>query len=255
VLLALPSAVGQVAVILVGALLGGLLMRWVPEPDIAAEPPPIAAKGPPIGPRAGLVALTLFVALLVALPIAARVTGSRPLAVTASFYEAGSLVFGGGHVVLPLLEERVVEPGWISGDRFLAGYGAAQAVPGPLFTFAAYLGAALDEPPNGLPGGLLALAAIFLPSFLLVFGVLPWWARLRTVPHMTSALAGANAAVVGLLASALATPLATSAIHGPADLALAAAAFVLLVVARVPPWLVVIGGALAGIGLEATGVA
>jgi chromate transporter len=157
-------------------------------------------------------------------------------------------------VVLPLLEERVVEPGWIDEDRFLAGYGAAQAVPGPLFTFAAYLGAAFDEPPNGAAGGLLALGAIFLPSFLLVFGVLPWWARLRAVPRMTSALAGANAAVVGLLAAALITPLGTSAVHGPADLVLAAAAFVLLAVGRLPPWLVVIAGALAGIGVQAAGI-
>jgi chromate transporter len=170
------------------------------------------------------------------------------------FYASGSLVFGGGHVVLPLLSERVVDTGMVASDRFLAGYAAAQAVPGPLFTFAAYLGAVLIEPPNGIPGAALALGAIFLPSFLLVWGALPFWSRIRGIPGAVAALAGVNASVVGLLAAALYDPIATAAIDRPLDLAFVAVAWALLALARLPAWAVVLGGALAGLALGAAGI-
>ena len=170
-----------------------------------------------------------------------------------AFYRSGSLVFGGGHVVLPLLQQEVVPPGWISNDGFLAGYGAAQAVPGPLFTFAAYLGTTMQPPPNGWLGALICLGAIFLPSFLLLFGALPFWNDLRKRADIQSALKGINAAVVGLLLAALYTPVWTSAIAGPADFAIAAVAFVLLVFWKVPPWLVVVLGALARAGVALVG--
>jgi chromate transporter len=166
-----------------------------------------------------------------------------------SFYRSGSLVFGGGHVVLPLLQAEVVPPGWVTNDAFLAGYGAAQAVPGPLFTFAAYLGAVMGPAPNGWWGGSICLVAIFLPSFLLVVGALPFWDALRRRAGVQSALRGVNAAVVGLLLAALYDPVWTSAIHAPADFALGLLAFLLLVFWRVPPWAVVVLGALAAWGI------
>ena len=189
-----------------------------------------------------------FFALLVALPIARQVVGSHALALFDSFFRAGSLVFGGGHVVLPLLQAEVVPPGWVTGEQFVAGYGAAQAVPGPLFTFAAYLGAVMGPRPNGIAGAIVALVAIFLPSFLLIVGALPFWNALRARPGFQAALRGINAAVVGLLMAALYQPVWTSAIRGPADVGLAFAAFGLLALWRAPAWLVVLfaagGGAL-----------
>jgi chromate transporter len=170
-----------------------------------------------------------------------------------SFYRAGSLVFGGGHVVLPLLQAEVVVPGWVTRDAFVAGYGAAQAVPGPLFTFAAYLGAALIPQPDGVAGGLLCLVAIFLPSFLLVIGALPFWDVLRRRPQVQAALRGVNAAVVGLLLAALYDPVWTSGIRAPADFALAVAALLLLALWKLPPWLVVAVTAAAGAGMAAAG--
>jgi chromate transporter len=187
--------------------------------------------------------MAAFFLLLAGLPLAVSASGNHALALFDSFYRSGALVFGGGHVVLPLLQASVVPPGWIGNDDFLAGYGAAQAVPGPLFTFAAYLGATQTMPPNGWQGGLLCLAAIFLPSFLLVIGALPLWAKWRSHPAMQSALTGINAAVVGLLAAALYNPVWRSAIFTPADFVIAASAFVLLVFLRAPPWLVVLLGA------------
>ena len=165
---------------------------------------------------------------------------SQTLAVLDSFYRAGSLVFGGGHVVLPLLQSEVVAPGWVTNETFLAGYGAAQAVPGPLFTFSAYLGTVMEPEPNGALGGLLALGAIFLPAFLLTIGPLPFWDILRARPAFQSVLRGINAAVVGILLAALYDPVWTSAIHAPEDFALAAAALGLLVLWKLPPWLVVV---------------
>ena len=180
------------------------------------------------------------------LPLLTAATHNDALELAASFYRSGSLVFGGGHVVLPLLQASVVPPGWISDDAFLAGYGAAQAVPGPLFTFSAYLGAAMAPPPNGWLGAIICLIAVFLPSFLLVFGALPFWAHLRERPAAQTALRGVNAAVVGLLLAALYQPVWTSAIGRPADFALGVTAFLLLAMWRTPPWLVVVLAAVAG---------
>jgi len=202
----------------------------------------------PVGRRLGTAMLVLFFALLLALPIARQLVGGQTLAVFDSFYRSGSLVFGGGHVVLPLLQAEVVPPGWVTNEQFVAGYGAAQAVPGPLFTFAAYLGAVMGPRPNGLAGAGLALIAVFLPSFLLVIGALPFWAALRARPGFAAALRGINAAVVGLLLAALYHPVWTSAIRSPFDVALALAAFGLLAFWKAPAWLVVLfaagGGAL-----------
>jgi chromate transporter len=168
------------------------------------------------------------------------------LALFDSFYRVGSLVFGGGHVVLPLLQAEVVPPGWVTNSQFIAGYGAAQAVPGPLFTFSAYLGAVRTPTPNGVAGAAVALIAIFLPAFLLVWSALPFWGVLRRHPGFRSSLAGINAAVVGILLAALYTPVWTSAILSPADFGLAVGAITLLMVWKVPPWLVVLVTALAG---------
>jgi len=202
----------------------------------------------PVGRRLGTAMLVLFFALLLALPIARQLVGGQALAVFDSFYRSGSLVFGGGHVVLPLLQAEVVPPGWVTNEQFVAGYGAAQAVPGPLFTFAAYLGAVMGPRPNGLAGAGLALIAVFLPSFLLVIGALPFWAALRARPGFAAALRGINAAVVGLLLAALYHPVWTSAIRSPFDVALALTAFGLLAFWKAPAWLVVLfaagGGAL-----------
>jgi chromate transporter len=185
--------------------------------------------------------LTPFFLLLAGLPMVAEWAPSRTLAMVDSFFRAGSLVFGGGHVVLPLLQAEVVPSGWVSNEAFLAGYGAAQAVPGPLFTFAAFLGSSMTGQPSGLLGGLVCLIAIFLPSFLLIVGALPFWEQLRRSTRMQTALAGINAAVVGLLLAALFTPVWTSAVFHPRDFGLALAAFVALVFWKLPPWLVVLG--------------
>lgn len=198
-----------------------------------------------VGRGVAVAALVIFFALLVLLPIAVEIDDARWLGVADSFYRAGSLVFGGGHVVLPLLHAEVVEPGWVSNAAFVAGYGAAQAVPGPLFTFAAYLGAVMQQPPNGIAGATLALVTIFLPAFLLVVGTLPFWNALRANRQMRAALAGVNAGVVGLLLAALYTPVWTSAIETPPDVALALAAFAALAFWKVPPWAVVVATAVA----------
>ena len=232
VVLAWPTALGQVAAIVAGGIAGRL---WLAAP--AAAGPATAVF--PIRRGWAIAAWIAFFALLVGLPFAAKLTADPTVAVIDSFYRAGSLVFGGGHVVLPLLQAEVVPRGWVSNDAFLAGYGAAQAVPGPLFTFAAYLGTVMTAPPGGWLGGLVCLVAIFVPAFLLVVGALPYWDRLRASAAAQSALAGVNAAVVGLLLAALYHPVWTSAIRGAGDFGLALAAFGLLVFWRVPPWLVV----------------
>lgn len=200
---------------------------------------------PPISRRVGALALGLLLVLLFALPLLGPL-GGQAAVLFESFFRSGSLVFGGGHVVLPLLHATAVDPGWVTEDAFLAGYGAAQALPGPLFTFAAYLGAVSNVPPNGIAGAGIALIAIFLPSFLLVFGALPFWDWLRRSVGFRRALAGTNAAVVGLLAAALYTPIWTSAVTGIADVALAAAALALLLTGRVPPIAVVVLTAFVG---------
>jgi len=231
----------QVIIIAAAALIGlGCLPGAAPS-----TPAPLEV---PVGRRLGTAMLVLFFALLLTLPIARQLVGGQALAVFDSFYRSGSLVFGGGHVVLPLLQAEVVPPGWVTDEQFVAGYGAAQAVPGPLFTFAAYLGAVIGPPPNGLAGAGLALIAIFLPSFLLVIGALPFWAAVRAQPRVAAALRGINAAVVGLLLAALYHPVWTSAIRSPSDVALGLAAFGLLAFWKAPAWLVVLfaagGGAL-----------
>ena len=233
------SAWAQVLVLALAALVG--LWTLAPGQGAAHEPLPI-----PVGRRAGMAWLALFVALLLGLPWAAAVFPHATLAVADAFYRAGSLVFGGGHVVLPLLQAELVPTGWVDQDTFLAGYGAAQAVPGPLFTFAAFLGASLQMGPQGVWGALVCLLAIFAPSFLLVAGALPFWEGLRAHPRMRAALAGVNAAVVGLLVAALYQPVWTSAIHTPQDVALALLAGVALMAWKLPPWLVVAACAGAG---------
>ena len=196
--------------------------------------------------RAALLWLGLFVLLLAGLPLLARAMPGQTLAMVDAFFRAGALVFGGGHVVLPLLQAEVVAPGWVGADAFLAGYGAAQAVPGPLFTFAAFLGASSSTAPTGWAGGLIALFAVFAPSFLLVLGALPFWESLRRNRQAQAALAGVNAAVVGLLLAALYQPVWTSAIHGAQDFALALVALAALMFWKLPPWLVVLGCGVAG---------
>lgn len=239
VVLLVPSAWGQVGVIAAAGIAGLLLFK--PVQAGAHEPLPIR-----VSHRAGVSWLTLFFALLVGLPVLAPLMPSQTMAMVDAFFRSGSLVFGGGHVVLPLLRAEVVPSGWVSNEAFLAGYGAAQAVPGPLFTFAAFLGASMSTTPSGWIGGLICLLAIFAPSFLLVAGALPFWEQLRQSMRTQAALAGVNAAVVGLLLAALYQPVWASAIHQPQDFGLALAALVALMFWRLPPWLVVIGCGAAG---------
>jgi chromate transporter len=239
-----PTAAAQVLIIAAAGTVG-----WRALP--AAGVPPTVALPVPVSRRLAVGAWVVFGAMLVGLPLARRLAPGPALEVFDSFFRAGSLVFGGGHVVLPLLQAEVVPPGWVTNAQFVAGYGAAQAVPGPLFTFAAYLGAARAAPPNGAAGAALALVAIFLPSFLLVVGALPFWNELRRRAGFQAALAGINAAVVGLLLAALYRPVWTSAIAGPADFALALAAFGLLALWMWPPWLVVLFTAAGGAALAA----
>jgi chromate transporter len=241
-----PGVAGQIGAILLGALVG-----------LAAFPTAAAgAAGAfrvPVSRAVGAVFLALFFAFLVGLPLLAAATDSHALDLLDAFYRAGALVFGGGHVVLPLLETAVVGPGWIDADSFIAGYGAAQAVPGPLFTFAAYLGAAGDAGPAGFAGAALCLGAIFLPSVFLVAGLLPFWEALRARPAARSALSGVNAAVVGLLAAALYDPVFLTGVTGGPSMALTLAAFVALQMWKAPPWAVVAGAAAAGAALPALG--
>ncbi len=234
--LAVPSAAGQIGAIIAGGLIGWRLFRGRSGNKAA----PLAVR---IERPAAVGALVLFFVLLFGLPVLAAASSNHILELISSFYRSGALVFGGGHVVLPLLQQAVVPTGWVSNDAFLAGYGAAQAVPGPLFTFAAYLGTVMGPGPNGWIGGLICLIAIYLPSFLLLMGILPFWDALRARTGVQSALKGVNAAVVGLLLAALYMPVWTSAIFAPADFALGVVAFLLLALWAVPPWLVVLLGA------------
>lgn len=243
-LLLLPSAITQVAVILVGAAVGTALLR-------DRTPPDDATLGFRVPAAAGITALLLFALLLLGLPLLAA-TGGHALALAEASYRAGSLVFGGGHVVLPLLERSFVPTGWISADAFLAGYGVAQAVPGPLFTFAAFLGAAQGIPPNGVPGAAIALVMIFLPGLLLIYGMLPFWDGFRRRPATQAALRGVNAAVVGILLAALFDPIWTSSVRTQVDFAIALAAFAALVLWKAPAWLVV--ALTAGTGVLAAAV-
>ena len=246
VVLVEPSAWGQVGVIVVAGVAGLLLFK--PERRDVHDPLPM-----PVSQRAGIICLALFVLLLVGLPLLAERLPNQTVALVDAFYRAGSLVFGGGHVVLPLLQAEVVPAGWVSHDVFLAGYGAAQAVPGPLFTFAAFLGASMNLAPSGWAGGMVCLLAIFAPSFLLIIGALPFWEQLRRSLRTQAALAGVNAAVVGLLLAALYQPVWTSAILRPEDFALALLALVALMFWKLPPWLVVLGSGVAGWVLSVVG--
>jgi chromate transporter len=228
------------SMIQVGVLAAAAAMGWLLFPEAAEARARFAATDIAISRRAGGAALLIFTLLLVTLPLAASMTANHALRLADRFFRTGSLVFGGGHVVMPLLQAQVVPPGWISNQSFLAGYALAQAVPGPLFSFAGYLGAAMTPAPNGWPGAAICLAAIFLPSFLLVFGVMPFWAALRHRAAVRSALRGVNAAVVGILLSALYNPVFTSAIDGAADFAMALLGFLLLVLGRLPGWSVLL---------------
>lgn len=229
-----PSDVIQVAVICLGGIAGVVFLRTVSSNQINS-------LSLVLNRRFSLTVLMSFFLLLLCLPLLSKLIPSHTIAMIDSFYRAGSLVFGGGHVVLPLLQSEVVQSGWISNDIFLAGYGAAQAIPGPLFTFAAYLGVVMRPSPNGWLGGLICLLSIFLPSFLLVIGILPFWeVLLHHVNMARSVMSGINASVVGMLVAALYHPVWTSGIHSSADFGLALASFVLLQFWKVPPWIVVL---------------
>ena len=237
--LLVPSALAQVSVIAIAAIIG--LLWFKPEKVIAHDPLPITVRR-----RTGLVWLFLFFSLLIGLPLLTALYPSQTLSMVDTFFRAGSLVFGGGHVVLPLLQAEIVPAGWISNDTFLAGYGATQAVPGPLFTFAAFLGSSMNQAPSGWLGGMICLIAIFAPSFLLVMGALPFWESLRQNLRTRAALSGINAAVVGLLLAALYQPVWTSAIIEAKDFGLALVALIALMFWKFPAWLVVIGCGAAG---------
>ncbi|MFC4320482.1 chromate transporter [Litchfieldia salsa] len=229
------TAFTQVGVILISGFIGYLLYKQHSESDDSRIHFPISR-------RLAIICLSLFFGLLFILPIAREISPLNWIAMFDSFYRSGSLVFGGGHVVLPLLEREFVPTGWMSEEAFLAGYGAAQAVPGPLFTFAAYLGAVID----GWKGGLIATIAIFLPAFLLILGTLPFWDSLRRNPKIKGALMGVNAAVVGILISAFYHPIFTSSILEPIDFVFAALLFSMLVYWKLPAWVIVVIGAIGG---------
>jgi chromate transporter len=234
------SSMAQIGAILLGGIAGLWLCR-------GATATPSGHIEMPVSRNAGLVALVVFFLLLAGLPVLHGATGSSVISLFDAFYRSGALVFGGGHVVLPLLREAFVMPGWVSDDAFLAGYGAAQAVPGPLFTFAAYLGTVAATEPHGPAGAVLGLVGIFLPGMLILLGILPFWDTLRRRAGAQATMRGVNAAVVGLLGAALYNPVWTSSVHDIRDFAIALVGFVLLMVWRTPPLLVVAFSALAGV--------
>ena len=232
-LLAVPGALGQYAAIGAGAVLGLVLCRHA----LAVQSYHLSFK---VSPRLGMGALAAFALLLIGLPVAVAITQDQTIAVFDAFYRSGALVFGGGHVVLPLLQTAVVDPGWVSTNAFLTGYGAAQAMPGPLFTVSAYLGAVMSAPPNGLLGASIALVAIFLPSLLLLLGALPFWDRFRAWPNAQALMLGVNAAVVGLLAAALVDPVWTGSVNSWRDAAIALIGFLAVTFAKAPAWSLVL---------------
>jgi chromate transporter len=234
-----PAAIAQPAAIGLGALAGAWLCRGI-------APTPAVAMTIPVSHGVGLIALVAFALILLGVPVAQKLTHSDEIALFGAFYHSGALVFGGGHVVLPLLREAVVAPGWVDDSAFLAGYGAAQAVPGPLFTFASYLGAIARIGPRGVVGSAISLIAIFLPGLLILVGTLPFWNQLRHQSGAQATMRGINAAVVGLLGAALYDPVWTTSVTSHADLAMASIGFVLLAVWRVPPLLVVVTAAIWG---------
>ena len=242
--LASAHAVAQIGAILFGGLAGLIFCQTDAQPIEGHLPLSVS-------PRAGIIALALFFFLMAALPLLRSLHISPVIELFDAFYRAGALVFGGGHVVLPLLREAVVARGWVSDSAFLAGYGAAQAVPGPLFTFSAYLGTIVKGPPNGLAGAAISLFAIFLPGLLAMTGVLPFWDSFRRRANAQAAMRGVNAAVVGLLGAALYNPVWTTSIKTEADFGLALSCFVLLAVWRLPPLVIVVVSAIGGIALAA----
>jgi chromate transporter len=237
------SSLSQIAAILLGAILGLWLCRKQPL-GVAG------ALGVPVSRAMGLGALSVFAVLLTALPLLRRVSSWSGVAIFDAFYRSGALVFGGGHVVLPLLRDAVVTPGWVSDGKFLAGYGAAQAIPGPLFSFAAYLGAVAAPAPDAVLGAAIALVGIFLPGILILIGTLPFWDALRERSGAQAVMRGINAAVVGLLGAALYSPVWTSAVNDAGDASVAIVGFALLTVWRTPPIVVVVAGALSGVVLS-----
>jgi len=249
VILLSSSSVAQIGAIVFGGIAGLWLCRTQ-----AVTPSDQGHMSVPVSRRAGLVALTAFFLLLAGLPILGNLTHSQAVALFEAFYRSGALVFGGGHVVLPLLREATVAQGWVTDDVFLAGYGAAQAVPGPLFTFAAYLGAVVGTPPNGLAGATISLVAIFVPGILALVAALPFWETFRKRARAQAAMRGVNAAVVGLLGAALYNPVWTTSVHGPADFGIAVVGFVLLMVWEAPPLVVVAVSAIGGVTLAIAGV-
>lgn len=240
------SSIAQIAAIALGGLAGALLCRGAP----ATLSGPVAM---PVSRGVGVAALAIFFLVLIGLPLVVSAGAPRDVALFEAFYRSGALVFGGGHVVLPLLREAFVTPGWISDDAFLAGYGAAQAVPGPLFTFAAYLGAVVNPSAYGIPGAALGLIGIFLPGILVLIGTLPFWDSFRSRPGAQATMRGVNAAVVGLLGAALYNPVWVTSVKAPGDFAIALVGFVLLTVWRVPPLIVVAVSAAGGVILALTG--
>ncbi|CUW98263.1 chromate efflux transporter [Agrobacterium tumefaciens] len=234
------GAFGQILALALGAIAGLCFCRS----EAARQASHLAFRVPK---SVGYIALATFALLLALLPVFAAMAGSQGLSLFDAFYRAGALVFGGGHVVLPLLQSAVVSTGWVTEDAFIAGYGATQAVPGPLFTFAAYLGAVVGPQPNGIAGAVIALVAIFLPGMLLLVGALPFWEGFRKHLLAQAAMRGANAAVVGILGAALYDPVWTSAIFMPKDFALALTGFILLTVWKTPPWIVVVICAIGGV--------
>jgi chromate transporter len=236
------SSLAQIGAIALGGIAGLWLCR-------GAAPGAVGHLPSPVSRRMGLVALALFFILLAGLPILHRLGAPQGLAVFEAFYRSGALVFGGGHVVLPLLRDAFVGPGWVSDSSFLAGYGAAQAVPGPLFTFAAYLGTVVNASPHGVAGAALGLCGIFLPGILVLLGTLPFWDTFRRRADAQAAMRGINAAVVGVLGAALYNPVWTNSVASPKDFGVALTGFILLTVWRAPPLVVVVLGALAGMAL------
>jgi len=240
--LIVPGAIGQVGVLAFGAFVGWRLYRDAPAPKLTAA----ESDQPPTPHAVAVAALVVFGALLFVPRLVVTATGSKMAAVFDAFYRAGALVFGGGHVVLPLLRESIVPQGWMSDDAFLAGYAGAQAVPGPLFSFAGYLGTVIEGGASAWRGGLWALLAVFLPSWLLIAGTLPFWHRMRAKSWMQAALRGANASVVGVLLAALYSPVMTEGVKSARDLAAALLAFGLLEIWTAPPWVVVLLAAAGG---------
>ncbi len=238
-LLTAQGPIAQIAVLVAGGLFGLAFLRD------AGDAPATDTGAPSIDTQSALIALAIFAALLVGLPLLASLLQNTGLGLASVFYRTGALVFGGGHVVLPLLEREIVDRRWLDQQTFLAGYGVVQALPGPLFSFAAFVGASQGYGPRGIVGGLIALFAILLPSLLLVTGVMPFWEQLKRQAWARGLIGGVGATVVGVLAAALWDPVLLSTVRQPTDWALVAAAFVFLQVAKAPPWLVVIGFALA----------